>query len=112
MNMKVRLKNKLILGTATVALAGTLINGQQAAETKRKLKTKVDPAYPELALKMKISGKVKVEVVVAPDGHVQSVRAVGGSPVLVQPCLNAVKEWRFAAAQEETTELIEFSFNP
>lgn len=109
--MKARLKSKLIFGTVIVALVGSLINGQQSGETKRKLKTKVDPPYPELALKMKISGKVKVEAVVAADGHVQSVRAVGGSPVLVQPCLDAVKEWRFAIAQEATTELIEFSFN-
>ncbi len=43
MNMKVRLKHKLMLVTAIVALAGTLINAQQATETKRKLKAKVDP---------------------------------------------------------------------
>jgi len=109
--VKVRWKNKLILGTAIVALGGSLICGQQATETKRRVKTKVNPAYPDLAIKMKVSGKVKVEVVIAPDGHVKSTRAVGGHPLLVQTCLDAVKDWRFEGTPEESTEIIEFTFN-
>ena len=100
-----------MVGAATLAIAVSLANGQQAEEGKRKTKSKVNPVYPELARRMNISGKVKVEVVIAPDGHVKSVRAVGGHPVLVQPCLDAVKEWRFEAAPEETTQLVEFNFN-
>jgi TonB family protein len=109
--MRVRLKSKIALLSLIVAFATSLVSGQQAAVTKRKVKTRVDPAFPELARKLNISGKVRVEVVIAADGHVQTVRAVGGSPVLVQPCLNAVKEWRFLVAQEETTEVIEFTFD-
>ncbi len=97
-------------GAAIFVLAGSLAGAQQAEEGKRKAKTKVTPVYPELARKMNITGRVKVEAVIAPDGHVKSVRAVGGSPVLVQPCLDAVKEWRFDAAPEETLQLIEFNF--
>jgi TonB family protein len=100
-----------MVGAAALAIAGSLTNGQQAEEGKRKTKSKVNPVYPELARRMSISGKVKVEVVIAPDGRVKSVRAVGGHPVLVQPCLDAVKEWRFEAAPEETTQLVEFNFN-
>jgi len=55
--------------------------------------------------------KVKIEVVIAPDGRVKTARALGGHPVLVQPCLDSVKEWRFEAAPEETTQVVEFNFN-
>jgi TonB family protein len=107
----VGIASKVFLGTVILSLAGTLANGQQIEEGKRKTKTKINPVYPELARNMNISGKVKVEVVVAPDGHVKSARPVGGHPLLVQACLEAVKNWRFEATPEETTEVIEFTFN-
>ncbi len=101
---------RIAAGAVIFVLAGSLVGGQQSEEGKRKAKTKVNPVYPDLARRMNISGKVKIEVVIAADGHVKSVRAIGGSPVLVQPCLDAVKEWRFETASEETIQLIEFNF--
>ena len=101
---------KIAASIAIFVLGGSLVGGQQSEEGKRKAKTKVNPVYPELARRMNISGRVKVEAVISPDGHVKSVRAIGGSPVLVQPCLDAVKEWRFETASEETTQLVEFNF--
>jgi len=80
-------------------------------ESKRKVKTKVAPAYPELAKRMNVGGKVKIEVVVTPDGHVKSTRVVGGHPLLVQACQDAVKEWKFLPAPEETTQVVEFEFH-
>jgi TonB family protein len=102
---------KVFSGAAILVLAGALTNGQQSEEGKRKAKNKVNPAYPELARRMNISGKVKIEVVIAPDGHVKSTRAIGGHPILVQPCVDAVKDWRFEPAPEESTQIIEFNFN-
>jgi len=55
--------------------------------------------------------KVKIEVVITPDGRVKSTRVIGGHPLLVQACQDAVKEWKFAAAPEETTQIVEFEFN-
>jgi TonB family protein len=107
----VRWRKTLIVGAAAVSFAASLASSQQAEEGKRKTKTKVNPVYPDLARRMSISGKVKIEVIIAPDGRVKSARAVGGHPVLVQPCLEAVKDWRFEAAPEETTQLIEFTFS-
>ncbi len=43
-------------------------------------------------------------------GHVKTTRVVGGHPLLVQACQDAVKEWKFAAAAEETTQIVEFEF--
>jgi len=79
-------------------------------EGKRKLKTKAAPAYPELARRLNIAGKVKIEVVITPDGRVRSARAIGGHPVLVQTCLDAVRDWRYEPASEETTQIVEFEF--
>lgn len=80
-------------------------------ESKRKVKTRVAPTYPELAKRMNVSGKVKIEVVITPDGHVKSTRVVGGHPLLVQSCQDAVKEWKFVPAPEETTQVVEFEFH-
>jgi hypothetical protein len=49
-------------------------------------------------------------VVVAPDGRVRSSRALGGHPLLVQACQEAVKGWRFVPAAEESTQVYEFDF--
>lgn len=80
-------------------------------ESKRKIKSKIAPVYPELARRMNVSGKVKIEVVIAPDGHVKSTRVVGGHPLLVQTCQDAVKEWKFVPSSEETTQIVEFEFH-
>jgi TonB family protein len=64
----------------------------------------------ELAKRMSVSGKVKIEVIIAPDGHVKSTRAIGGHPLLVQTCTDAVKEWKFFPAPEESTQVVEFDF--
>ena len=66
--------------------------------------------YPELAKRMNISGKVRIELVITPDGRVKSSRALGGHPLLVQACQAAVKEWRFLPGAEQSTQVYEFDF--
>ena len=94
----------MLLGASGYAQSGA------TDESKRKVKTKIAPAYPELAKRMNVAGKVKIEVIIAPDGHVKSTRAIGGHPLLVQACQDAVKEWKFVAAPEESTQVVEFDF--
>jgi len=102
----------VLMGLAMSAVLGTHVAAQSGSEEgKRKVKTKVAPAYPELAKRMNVTGKVKIEVIITPDGRVKSTRAMGGHPLLVQSCIDAVKEWKFAAAPEETTQVVEFEFN-
>ena len=102
---------KLLAAAATALFVVSLAFAQTTVEEgKRKVKTKVLPTIPELARRMNITGKVKIEVVIAPDGHVKSSRAMGGHPVLVQSCQDAVKEWKFEPAPEETTQVVEFDF--
>jgi TonB family protein len=104
---------KVLVGVALSSVLGTCAVAQQSGseEGKRKVKTKVAPAYPELAKRMNVTGRVKIEVIITPDGRVKSTRALGGHPLLVQSCVEAVKEWKFVAAPEETTQVVEFDFN-
>jgi hypothetical protein len=52
-------------------------------ELTRKVKTRVEPAYPAIARRMNISGTVKVVEVVGPHGAVKTAKVVGGHPLLV-----------------------------
>lgn len=102
---------KALASMALLAFLGTFALAQSSSdEGKRKVKTKVSPAYPELAKRMNVTGRVKIEVIITPEGKVKSTRAVGGHPLLVQACVDAVKEWKFAPAPEETTQVVEFEF--
>ena len=104
--------NRFFAVAATTVLTAGMASAQQSSveEGKRKIKSRTNPVYSELAHRMNISGKVKIELVIAPDGRVKNSRAIGGHPVLVQSCLDAVKDWRFEAGPEETTQIIEFEF--
>jgi protein TonB len=102
-----------VAATAALVFSGASAFAQSGTtdESKRKVKTKTAPMYPELAKRMNVSGKVKIEVVITPDGRVKSTRVVGGHPLLVQACQDAVKEWKFVPAPEESTQVVEFEFH-
>ena len=108
-----RTQKAIMIFVAAGALSGAAALAQTAStsETGRKVKTKVAPVYPELARRMSVTGKVKLEVVITPDGRVKSTRVVGGHPILVQACQDAVKDWKFLPAPEETTQIVEFDFH-
>ena len=104
----------LLAGLALVS-AGAPYAGAQAAQSEdvvRRAKAKVQPVYPELAHKMNITGTVKIEVVVAPNGTVKEARIVGGHPVLANAALDAAKKWRFEPAATESSGIIDFKFEP
>ena len=84
-----------------------------AQAVARKLKNRVEPAYPDLARRNNISGSARVELVIATDGHVKDVRVLGGNPVLVQAVVSAVTKWKYEPAAEESTVIVKFDFtNP
>ena len=78
----------------------------------RQVTSKVTPSYPELARKMRIAGVVKVQITVAPLGTVKDAKIMGGHPVLANAVLDAVRKWRYQAGRQETTENLEFRFDP
>ena len=81
-------------------------------ELTRKAKTKVAPAYPELAKRMNITGTVKVLVVVSPNGNLKDTKVVGGNPLLVNAAMDALKKWKFEPADVESSGTVEFKFQP
>jgi periplasmic protein TonB len=83
-----------------------------APETvKRKVRSRTMPDYPAIAKQLKITGKVKLQATIAADGHVTSTHVVGGSPVLVSACADALKKWRYEPGPKETSEVVEFDFD-
>ncbi len=110
--MSIRGIHKIAAGLllATGLAAPAIAVGQE--EATRKLKSQVSPVYPELARKMNITGVVKVQVTIAPNGTVKAVKLVGGHPLLASAALDTVKKWRYEAAKDETTTVVEFHFDP
>ena len=82
----------------------------KTGEEGRKVKTKVPPVYPQLARAMHVTGIVRVLVVVTPAGTVKSVKVIGGHPLLVESVTDAVKRWKYEAASQESTTVVEFKF--
>jgi len=82
------------------------------AELTRKPKTKIMPAYPELARRMNLRGTVKVMVTVLPNGNLKDTKVMGGNPILVNAAMEALKKWKFEPAAEESSGTVEFKFEP
>jgi len=109
--MRLAWGRSILTAAAAVVFAFPAVSAQQTPEEgKRKVKSKTNPVLPDVARRMSIAGKVKLEVTIAPDGHVKSVRALGGHPLLVQSCLECVKEWKYETAPEESIQIVEFDF--
>jgi len=110
-HIRFRWTKRFLAAVAASLFALSLVSAQSVSdEGRRKVKSKTSPVYPELARRMNISGKVKIELTIASDGHVRSTRAIGGHPVLVQSCVDAIKDWKYEPAAEETTQIVEFDF--
>jgi TonB family protein len=106
-------KTALLLATMSISLTSAVVELRaQDAQTDiaRHTKSKVQPAYPELARKMNLTGTVKVEIVVAPNGSVKDAKVIGGHPVLGNAALDAVRKWRFEPATAESSGTVFFKF--
>jgi TonB family protein len=107
-----RMKPKSILICLTCLLFVSLASAQTATVIeKRAVKNLVQPTISELAKKLNVTGAVKIEVTIAPDGTVKATRVVGGHPVLAQDAERAARKCTFEPASHETVEIIEFRFN-
>lgn len=103
-----------------VVLPGLLmINHPQSAaaqtvesESARKVINRVVPPYPAIARTMNLSGIVKIEALVLANGTVKSIQVKGGNPLLAQSAQNAVRGWRWSKSDHDSTETLEFRFNP
>jgi TonB family protein len=112
---------RFVVATVVLSSAGFLYTPVQAhaqdnpsAEVKdhggRKVKTAVKPEYPPVARQMHVTGTVRLEATVAPDGKVRDTKIIGGSPLLVQEAVTAVKKWKYEEASKESVESVEVVF--
>jgi TonB family protein len=103
----------LVMVAMLVGIGGLGLRAQESdTELVRRAKSKVQPVYPDLARKMSLTGIVKVQVIVAPNGTVKDAKVVGGHPLLANAALDAVRKWRFEPAAAETTGVVDFKFEP
>ena len=103
----------IALFAVLAALAVTCALAQQDhPESARKLVSRPDPAYPSLARRMGISGTVRIEAVVAPNGSVKSTSVIGGHPVLAQSAQDAVRKCKWEPTSRETKEVVILNFRP
>ena len=102
------IKKAMVCGTVLLMFAAIIpLNGQQAA---RKVKLSILPEYPELARRMNIQGLARVLLTVTPDGKVTDVKEIGGNPVLLSALVQAVKKWRYEAADSTSSIEVRFDF--
>lgn len=105
----------IALSTANISISPVKTLAQDtSADVKdhggRKVKTSVKPSYPDVARQLHITGTVRLEATVAPDGKVRDTRVLGGSPLLAQEATNAVKKWKYEDAPKETVETVEIVY--
>jgi TonB family protein len=98
----------LIICTATVRAAQTYEN----SPGERKVLSRVDPDYPVALQKLYIGGVVRVEVVVSANGSVRSLKLLGGSPILGQSSMKAIKQWKYVPAATDETLTVKIEFDP
>ena len=99
-----------VLGAASGATVSLRAQIAELPEAKRKVRVLAKPQYPELAKKLSLSGLVKIEVTIGPDGKVKRTHIVGGHPVLAAEAEKAAMQSEFEPGPKETTEIIEFKF--
>jgi TonB family protein len=97
---------------AMLAVALSMTGSTAIAQEHRKAISRPAPAYPEIARKMKLSGAVKVQVVISADGQIKETRVIGGHPIFVSIVQDTLKNWKYVPASGETTLVLEFNFQP
>ena len=112
-------RSPLIFGLALISLLAVSIpslaaqgDATEQTQATRKVTNRVVPGYPAMARPLALSGTVKLEALVLPNGTVKSIQVIGGNPLLVQSAQSAIREWKWEKAEHETSELVEFHFHP
>jgi TonB family protein len=91
----------------------------EAALVPPKLLKSASPVYPPDAMLGFITGDVRVDAVVEPDGRIGTMKILGGPMPLRQAALDALKQYEYAPATQggravaaHVTVTVKFWFNP
>jgi periplasmic protein TonB len=63
--------------------------------SEAQLLTKVEPAYPHIAIVTGTQGEVRLHAIIAKDGSIESLSVISGHPILVGAAVAAVRQWRY-----------------
>jgi protein TonB len=77
---------------------------------------KVNPVYPQAAKTIRMSGVVKVDVIVDEEGKVSEVQKTSGPQMLQRAAADAIKKWKFKPFVRDgqpikATGFVSFNFN-
>lgn len=60
-----------------------------------KLIFKVNPVYPEMAVRARVSGAVVLAAIIDEEGSVTNLKVLSGHPLLTKAALEAVRQWKY-----------------
>jgi TonB family protein len=98
----------LIVALGVICVGAPDVLAQQ--DQTRKVKKEVKPEYPALAMNWRLSGTVRVAVIIDASGKVKNAHALGGPPLFLSAAEAAAKQWQFEPAAQETTQVLTFIF--
>lgn len=90
----------LLAGLALPALAEDVVEIPTTLAMSRATK-KVPPAYPPIAMQLKLKGELTVDIVVNAQGEVEDAKVAKGNAVFSQNALSAVKQWKFQPLEKD-----------
>jgi len=106
--------SRLVLFAAMAGGAAFATVRIPTGEAMERATVKPKPEYTGLAQKMKVTGKVEIEITIAPDGSVEDAKPLSGNPLLTGPTANTLKKWKFnpvKANGEPTSAVTTLVFN-
>jgi TonB family protein len=101
-------------GLFVIIMSGS-VQAQQARQVdnpERRIVNRVEPEYPETLKRLFIGGIVRIQVMVNPNGRVESAELLGGSPILGQSAIKAVKQWKYAPSAGTDKLVVQLEFDP
>jgi TonB family protein len=101
-----------VMMTMLLGVLPCVAQTQEQGARERKLIIRVEPEYPETLKRLYIGGVVRVELKVEPNGTVTSTKLLGGSPILGQSTMKAIKQWKYAPAASDETLTVKVEFDP
>jgi TonB family protein len=87
--------SSIVQASSTTKLAAPASVWLSPVQAEKLLRSRTEPLYPAEALAAHRAGNVVLEVQVAEDGTVSSVRTQSGDPILASAATEAVRNWRY-----------------
>ena len=88
-------RDAIVEASSTTKVAPSRSVWLAPAQAEARLLSRTEPHYPPEALAAHRAGNVVLEVQVAEDGSVSSVRTLSGDPALAAAATEAVRHWRY-----------------